>query len=74
MLQLKGLQFFLDLSVKPETSSITISPSRFVFSPKPLFTVSFPLIAYASVTAAAAVFEQALKTYNKSFNFSNSFG
>ena len=65
---------FLDLSAKSETSSITISLSRFVFSPKPLFTVSFRSIEYASVTGAAAGFERALKISNKPFNLYNSFG
>ena len=35
----KKFAIFLDLSAKPEMS-ITVSQSRFVFSPKPLFTES----------------------------------
>ena len=61
-----------DSSAKPETLSITMSWSRFVSTPKLLFTIlSDKLISIALVLT---VFERALNSSKRSLNVSNPFG
>ena len=73
----KKLANFYNALAKSETSSITISWSRIVFSPKPSLSLKNSLLdekVSSSLLFLLAVVERALKTSNIFSNYSVNFG
>ena len=67
------LTIFFNSIVKPETLSVRITWSHFVFPPKPLFTIFSSSDKYM-LSFSFAVLEQGLKSSNWSSNCSIPFG